>query len=1332
MRPFAIDIPLPPGATLVEASAGTGKTWSIERLVARLVAEDPPGGGEAPTIDQVLVVTFTKAATAELRDRVRRVLAAAIIALETVRDAPSPGRPADPGFATLAGAAGPGSGWTPHSRSALERRIARLRRAVRDFDTASIFTIHGFCQRVLGALAFESRAAFDAELVEDASSLLREVACDWFQRFVVHQPLPVYRWLTGVARLSIERCLRLATACVGHRNGPILPGGATDWQRALGDLAEVARPLGERLAGPEGQQIEAELRQGCAARAFHGGRLNADKLDGAREEVLAWLREGGLPPGPARQRFFSTSFLQSAMNKGKSLGSYPLLDEIDALHAGLPAELQDAPLAELARFARHEFAHRLAARQQSTFDDLLHQVRDGLHRTELLDGLRQRFKVALIDEFQDTDAVQWDIFRTVFAESAGSSRLVLIGDPKQAIYGFRGADVSVYAQARASVPPERQFTMTVNHRSDRPLVKAVAHLLEGAPNVFVNPDIEYVPVEAKEPESRLARGGQPIPPVELRWFTGECLGLSPAKAPSNTDVDKALPPVVAADVASFLALDHRVRDESGGTRPLRASDVAVLVSTNKSATAVHAALLGLGVPAIIGQSGSVFDSEEAGWVAAWLDALAEGTAPCARALAATPAGGWTAALLAASREERPEPGAAPGDDDAGARWIAYTEWLSRQAELAADKGIAVAFSEWLYASSAPDDRSVLERVAGLPSAERRLTNLRHLAELLHRAAARDRLGPVELARWLAGERATSDAEREASELRLESDAEAVVVQTMHKSKGLEYPVVFLPSLADGRLLKGPGAIRFRRDTIATGLERTEPGRSEIFLDLRGVDGAAAADVEAAEREALEERQRLLYVALTRAKHHLVLYAGPVGGRDYHVGDAPLGLVLHGRDDGSTGAETSRWARARARVDALLGNDPGALRADAEALAAESGGLVVLTDVVPQGPVHLSMADGNADIADPPGFARDSLDTLWRRESYSGLVRDRHAELAAALLAGVLPEDPREHGEVDDDEPGAHTLPSDTDTGADLPASPAAGSLPLSGFPGGAEAGSWVHGVFEQLDFDAAARGRAPAPKPGRGTLAELVRAQGLRQGFSRPDHDDKLVAALPAILQTPLGGPLGDFCLGDLPGERRLDELGFDLAIGPGEAWARHRPVGGEELAALLGQARADDPMPTSYLEQVRAMGFRPMAGFLIGFIDLVFCAPVDGREQWFVADYKTNTLGARDPATGRVALSLPGHYARDFMAHEVAKKHYYIQYILYLVALHRYLRWRLPSYDYTRDVGGAAYLFVRGMIGPGTRRDAEGRVNGVFIDKPPASVIEGIDRLLARVEALP
>ncbi|MBM4392965.1 MAG: UvrD-helicase domain-containing protein [Deltaproteobacteria bacterium] len=1330
MQPFAIDIPLPPGVTLVEASAGTGKTWSIERLVARLVTEDPPGGGEAPTIDQVLVVTFTKAATAELRDRVRRVLAAAIAALEAVRDDPNPPRPDDLGFAVLAGTVSPGGAWTPLGGAVLDRRLARLRRAVRDFDTASIFTIHGFCQRVLGVLAFESRAAFDAELVEDASALLREVSRDWFQRVVVHQPLPVFRWLTGPARLGIERCVGVTAACVAHRDGPTLPGETLDWQGALRELAERAGALGERLAGAEGDAIDTELHQACAARAFHAARVNAEKLHGARDEVVAWLREGGLPPGPEPRKFFGHAFLQSALNKGRSFASHALLHDIDGLHDGLPDGLQHAPLADLARFARQEFARRLAAGQQSTFDDLLHQVRDGLDRAELIDGLRERFKVALIDEFQDTDAVQWDIFRTVFGEPAGAARLLLIGDPKQAIYGFRGADVSVYARARASVVNERQFTMTVNHRSDQPLVRAVAHLLDGAPNVFVNPEIAYVPVDAKELVSRLTHDGTPVHPVELRWFTGESLGLPEAKVPSNIDADNGLPGVVAADVAAFLGLDHQLRDERGGTRPLRASDIAVLVSTNKGAAAVQAALLGLGVPAIIGQSGSVFDSEEAGWVAAWLAALAEGNASCARALAATPAGGWTATALAASREERAPPGAGSGVDAAG-RWIAFTEWLSRQAEVAADKGIALAFAEWLYARSAPDDRSVLERVAALPGAERRLTNLRHLAELLHRAAARDRLGPVELARWLAAEREPGQAEREASELRLESDADAVVVQTMHKSKGLEYPVVFLPGLADGRLLRGTGAIRFRRDAPAGAGGPAPGGRSEIFLDLRGAEGAADADVQAAKREALEERQRLLYVALTRAKHHVVLYAGPVNGKDFDVGDSPLGLVLHGRDDGTADPWASRWARARARVSALLRDDPGALRADADALAASSGGLVVLSDVAAQAPAHLALPDGSAPVADPPGFARDGLDTLWRRESYSRLVRDRHADIAASLVNGVLPEDPREHGEVDDDDPGANGPGDDDAPALASPGSPAIASLPLTGFPGGAEAGSWVHGVFEHLDFSAGSRGQSPAPKPGRGTLAELVRSQGLRQGFTRADHDEKLIAALPSILQTPLGSALGDCCLGDLSPGRRLDELGFDLAVGPGEDWAHHRPVAGEELAALLGQARGDDPMPAGYLDQVRTMGFRPLAGFLIGFIDLVFCAPVDGREQWFVADYKTNTLGMRDPATGRVALSLPAHYSRDFMAREVARKHYYIQYLLYIVALHRYLRWRLPGYDYARDVGGAAYLFVRGMVGPGTCRDAEGRINGVFIDKPPASVIEGIDRLLARVEVL-
>jgi exodeoxyribonuclease V beta subunit len=243
------------------------------------------------------------------------------------------------------------------------------------------------------------------------------------------------------------------------------------------------------------------------------------------------------------------------------------------------------------------------------------------------------------------------------------------------------------------------------------------------------------------------------------------------------------------------------------------------------------------------------------------------------------------------------------------------------------------------------------------------------------------------------------------------------------------------------------------------------------------------------------------------------------------------------------------------------------------------------------------------------------------------------------------------------------------------------------------------------------------PKRG-GELAVLLRTHGERAGFPKDVKDGILLHALPLMLDTPLGAATGGLRLRDIADAERLDELKFDIAVGDGQGVQ----VRGRSLLGTLGAARDDDPMPAGYLEHVRSMNTRRLCGLLTGAIDLIFRAPVGGRGQWFVADYKTNTLGPR--TDGRVVRSTAEHYAQPWLQAEIARKHYYIQYMLYLVALHRYLRSRLVDYDYDRDVGGALYLFVRGMVGAATA-EVDGRVHGVFHDKPPKQLIEQLSALL-------
>jgi exodeoxyribonuclease V beta subunit len=1308
MIPFQLDLPLPPGTTLVEASAGTGKTWSISRLVTRLLAEDGPGGEAAPTVDQLLVVTFTRAAAAELRERVRAAIVEGAARLEEAGTSPVTERPRDPlAVALLAATPGDAAGWRCAAPAVLAVRAARLRRAARDFDTAAISTIHGFCQAVLRRYAVEAGAPLDATLLEDVDGLVDELVGDAWSTTVGTLPVDAYQWLIAPAGagLSVRRLTEVAHAVVGDRSVQLAPFGVVDWRRALDARRAAAAVLADRWAGAEGRAAVAEAerqRSALKAQSYKEGTLAA-----ADRAVTAWLAAGGLTAPDANPLF--PSKLRGAVknNHAFSADADPLLIALEA-HAAAGRGVADATLGSFAAELRAAFDARLARERWLTHDQVLQRVCDGLARPALVDALRKAYRVALIDEFQDTDAVQWAIFGGLFGDTP-AHRLLLIGDPKQAIYGFRGADVAVYARAAAQVAPDRRFTLDTNRRSDAPLVASLNQLLGQAPDVLEHPEIRVEPVRASHPARIHGPAGEAVAPVTLRWVAGEDPGTALGGRAAEAQLVAAIAWDVAADLERGWSLT--VPPPPGGgaatTRPVTAGDLAVLVTTNRSAAAMRDALAEAGVPAVVDGGDSVFASEEAAWLCLWLDALAaEGRDAPARRAAVCPLYGFSAAELLAVRE-----GASP---DAQRAWSALLDGFAAQRRRWHERGVYRILSDLLQ-EDGPRGTALL-RIAARPLGERHLTNLRHLAELADVAVQRDRLSPGGLLRWLEDRRDREDGDRDAAELRLASDGDAVRVVTLHKSKGLEYPIVYLPHLADGRVFRGG-----TRAQLAPLPWHDADGIARI--DLRGRSGADRAALEAARRDLLLERQRLLYVALTRGRHRVQLYGCPWANDRQHgfvanAAESALAWWVHG----AGAAPGGRSAQAAARLlDAKQQLRVDAMEDGLRAWAAEAG--IPVIDEAPSVPRRFA-AHAQGTLPETASFSRTGLDTVWRRESYSGLVGGR-----TGLVQLLEPDDPRDHDAEITDAPGEEGNVDGADQAsvfvpvAEPPdvVPPGASLHALHPFPGGAEAGSWVHGVLEHLSFPTG------APKDPHETLAACVRAHGRRNGFVADTADAVLCAALPAILHTPLGPAFGDRALADIPDADRLDELAFDLPIGPGDGWSDHRWVSGSEVAALVGQARPDAALPAGYLDHVRQLGLRPLAGYFTGAIDLVARVPVDGRWRYFVVDYKSNRLGPR--VGGRVVRSCAGHYATPWMAAEIAKKHYYLQYVFYLVALHRYLTVRLPDYDYDRDVGGAAYLFLRGMQGRAGDRNPDGTPWGVFVDKPPADVVVGLSERWKRVE---
>jgi exodeoxyribonuclease V beta subunit len=1114
---FVLTDPLPTGVTVLEASAGTGKTYTIAALAARYVAEGLP-------LERMLLITFTRMATGELRDRVRERLVVCEEQLSRILDGVL-----EPDADEVVSLLATGS---PHE---VEQRRDRLVGAIANFDAATIATTHGFCQEVLAELGTLGDLDPDTVFVEDVSELIDEVVDDLYVRRF--QKL-------GGAPFDRAQALRIARAAVFNPGDELEPKDA-----------------------PANSVAAMRYRLACAVR---------DELD-RRKRQMAIM----------------------------------------------------------------------------TYDDLLTRLNHTLGGSSgeaAAARLRSRYQVVLVDEFQDTDPVQWQILYRAFIHEGVS--LVLIADPKQAIYAFRGADVYAYLVAAATA--SNRATLRVNRRSDQVLLGAYDALFGGAR--LGHEGIVYRKVTAApahlEPRLLDAPSAKPLR-IRVVSRDDPTIGRTPSGLLRTPAVREHIAQDLAVDIVELLSsqaqIEHRHADGAvSGRSPICAGDIAVLVRTHSQADLVRSALDEARVPAVINGAGSVFATASARDWLRLLEAIDRPATPSrARIAALTPFIGWSAERVATAE-----------DDD----WEAVHRRLHRWSRILREHGVAELTEAIMV------DEDLPARVLAAPEGERRLTDVRHLAQLLHRAAAADRLGVTALRGWLSQQ--MSAAEREEGEeertRRLESDAQAVQILTIHRSKGLEFPIVYCPFLwSPSWTSADPQPVFFHdpalgdRRTIDVGLDG--PGfrkhRAQNLVEERG------------------EELRLAYVALTRAKLQAVIWWAGAWDSQH----SPLGRLLLCRDeDGNVaaagGSAVPQDKAVLARLERLAGEAPGCIAVEGAVIGHNRSFNAAITL-----PAELHTARFDREI-----------DLRWRRTSYSDITAAAHEQLVAS-------------------EPEESILSDEPSTPSPVPGTAQPDELdlrsPMGGLPVGVQFGTFVHRALESTDFDADDIERVLGEQIDRVRAARRIDVDAVQA-----------IEALRAAIETPLGSALGDIRLRDVSRRDRLDELEFELPLVGGDD-----PSGRLTLSAIAASLRrhlpAGDPL-AMYASRLEDPALRSgVRGFLTGSIDLV--VRVQGP-RFAIVDYKTNWLG---PLEEELTV---GHYRPDALAAEMNRAHYTLQAVLYSVALHRYLRWRLPGYDPGQQLAGVLYLFLRGMAGAGTPR-VDGSPCGVLLWRPPAALIAELSDVLDR-----
>ncbi len=1159
------------GQLLIEASAGTGKTYTIALLFLRLLLE------EKFTVDKILVVTFTRAATEELRTRIRQRIRDGLDVLE--------GRSSDSVLDKL----------LTNSMDDKQRAIQTLTDALTLMDEAAIFTIHGFCQRMLQEHAFESGAPFEMEFLESEQLLRQRIMEDfWRDRFYgASRDETVWaarQWGTPDALLkSIGGHLdRQDIRCVPDVNDEIIVA----LEKKLDDALLEVRSQWERKRNT----ILDQLRENKKISKNKKNGYHPDRLDGAANTLDGLVQVNSLPWQPPEADLlplFTSSHITASLLKNKNKPpDHPFLDLFDDFWTTwlqLTSFRRIRILLTARQYLHTELTRRKEEHAQLFFNDLL------THLDAALQGegghpfartIGTRFPMILVDEFQDTDPLQYRIFSTIHTRNPESG-LILIGDPKQAIYSFRGADIFTYIQARSDCKADNRLTMDTNYRSTSGMVGAVNQLFGLVDNPFLlfQDAMTFTPVKAagfadKEP---LLLGNTVPPPLT-------CLRLPNGKKskngkkgkngtndkPANTGVSRECASTFCAQEIGQLLTAGRSGQATIGDRPLQAGDIAVLVRTHREAAQVRSSLGKLRISSVYYSHDSVFLSREAQQIRVVLSGLLDlSDSGMIRSALATPLFGYDAARLDQLHHSEE-------------KWEKVMTVMAEYRQIWQEQGFIPMFQRLLK------EQKMVQRIHPLLEGERILTNYLHLAELLQEAGL-EQIGPEGLVRWFSNQIQAPEKGENSGQMRLESDENLVKIVTIHKAKGMEYPIVFLPFLWSARICKAKEPFSFHQPD--------EPDR--LYLELAG----NSDHLLLAEKERLAEDLRMLYVAVTRARYCCFFCWGRIKGME----NSALGYLLHGR----TMPEEAELLSALAQLD--TDESPLAVKPFIEQVAQKVG------------------QDADAVTELQPAIFQGHIDTSWRITSYSRLTAHPGSQ------SDRQPEQP------------------DYDSSSDNQSETAGEDR--FGFPRGAAAGTCLHAILEHISFTDSADHET------------IINEQLARAGFE-PSWGTVVADWLADILDTGLDE--NGLRLSGLGSKNRVNEMSF------------YFPLNGLDLSCF-NRVLADfdyAPLP----------GHDILQGLMVGFIDLVFCH----ENRYYVADYKSNHLGAALEDYRKLEPAMLEH-------------RYDLQYLIYSLALHRYLQSRIPNYSYNDHFGGAYYLFLRGM-----QPSAD---SGVYFDKPPFALIDGISR---------
>lgn len=1165
MKQQALDLKTHPitGVSLIEASAGTGKTYTITHLYARSLLETEY------QVQQILVVTFTNAATQELKGRIRQLLHELWDYLD--------GSQSHKVFDTL----------YAEYRGNQTTRL-KLQQALINFDEAAIYSIHGFCQRVLNSFPIETHSLIEQHIVPDELELKQSALLDFWRQHIINLELIKLAWVLGLWKTP-DKLLRACEPLMSYQETAGL-----QQDDAEDNILQTWQSLAQHWQSSQ-HEISAVLLNNPA---LNGNKVQAKTVNVLLEQLNSLFKHVIPYALPPKWELITTKKLVTCLKKDQTddriFNDFFQLAEQFGLHH--EAWLRQQKLDILLQ-ASNSIQSRITQLKKDalnvSFNDLIQQLSDVLKKDNgtLSKRIRETFPMAMVDEFQDTDSKQYAIFKILYPASLAKDNpqstiaLIMIGDPKQAIYSFRGADVFTYQQAKQNT--QKQFTLDINYRSTADYIELVNRLFNKNENAFIYKQlIEFNISKASDHAGSITQQGKRVSPL-VSWF----YPFTP-KPENKAHAEDYFSSVCASEIKHILQQQTLLLDGE----KVQAKDLAILVRKGSQASLMKSKLAQQGISAALISRESVFSTRQAREITLLLEVLIDPTNSARLyGLLSTDLFCWNASQIHGLQSDN-------------RALVTLLEQVKSYQNHWQEKGLLSMFFQLL------DDQQTLNKNSQHMESERRMTNWIHIMEQLQQQAG-EHASLSQALNWLRMQREQSTRQaKDEYQLRLESDRELVKIVTIHKSKGLEYPIVFLPFIWDGK------------DT------RYEP-ESYTVHDNQGNKQLVVLSEDNRKRwreENLAEEVRLFYVAMTRARYRTYLGWGNIK----NAGNTAIAHCLYSDKLDKTSFPYK-----------LELNDVEELHQPFIDLN-KSNKLVEIKQHDEDSAIVPGTIQPDIQACKVKTFRRH-VEQQWRISSYSQIASSG------------------EHDDSDRPDYDAKTQRL-KQTETIIPTQ----ELNRFAFFKGAKAGNFLHDLLEHQPFN---------EPPDRKLISSKCRDYGI---------DDEWVEMLCQWIDDILNCDIGHLQLRQLKPRQKICEMEFYMSC---------QNLRASTLNEYLQLNRYSHPY--------QVFTFADIKGYLKGFIDLVF----EHQGQYFIADYKSNFLG-----------ETLAFYSTEHCEQAMYEHHYHLQYLIYTLALHRYLKQRLQDYEYDHHVGGVYYLFLRGMS---VDNNAE---NGVYFHKPLRQVIEQLDELFS------